>query len=77
MKPRLSPETDTKLLKRLVTSGVGTCVFNAPLAGHTSWQIGGPADLLVEPESADQVANVVRFANSNHIPLIVIGQGTC
>jgi len=76
MNPRLSPETYPEQLKELTNAEVGTCAFNAPLAEHTSWQIGGPADLLVEPESAEQVAAVVRFASSRRIPLIVIGQGT-
>ena len=76
MKSRLSPELYTEQLKRLVKAGVGTCIFDALLAKHNSWQIGGPADLLVEPENADQVASVVRFANSHRIPLIVIGEGT-
>lgn len=76
MNSRLSPGTYSEQLKRLVQAGIGTCAFDAPLAEHTSWQIGGPADLLVEPHSVDQVAAVVRFANSHRIPLIVIGQGT-
>lgn len=55
-----------------------SCVasFNAPLAEHNSWQIGGPADLLIEPDSPHQVATVVRFARQHKIPLVVIGQGT-
>ena len=76
MNPRLSHETYAELLRQLVKSEIGLCVFNAPLSEHTSWQIGGPADLLVEPGNADQVAAVVRFANSHKIPLVVIGQGT-
>ena len=76
MKSCLFPGTYSEQLKRLMQADVGTCVFDAPLAEHASWQIGGPADLLVEPHSVDQVAAVVRFANSHHIPLVVIGQGT-
>jgi len=76
MNLRLSPATDTAVLKRLAQAGVGACVFSAQLARHTSWQIGGPADLLVEPESADQVAGVIRFTHQHRIPLVVIGQGT-
>jgi UDP-N-acetylmuramate dehydrogenase len=76
MKSRLSPELYTEQLKQLVQTDIGTCVFDASLAEHSSWQIGGPADLLVEPENADQVASVVRFANIHRIPLVVIGEGT-
>lgn len=76
MKSRLSPAKYSEQLKQLTEANVGTCVFDAPLAEHASWQIGGPADLLVKPESGEQVAAVVRFANTHRIPLIVIGQGT-
>jgi UDP-N-acetylmuramate dehydrogenase len=63
-------------LSRLAGLGVGSCQFDADLAGHSSWQIGGPADLLIEPDSIDQVATVVRFARQEGVPLLVIGQGT-
>jgi len=63
-------------LDTLVKQDVGQYTFDVPLSGHSSWQIGGPADLLVEPARADQVAAVVRFANQCQIPLVVIGQGT-
>ncbi len=63
-------------LEPLLALGVGACAFDAPLADHSSWQIGGPADLLVEPENIDQVAVVVSFARRHEIPLLVIGQGT-
>lgn len=76
MKSRLSSATYPERLEQLAYTVAGCCVFDAPLAMHTSWQIGGSADLLIEAESADQVAGVVRFANSHRIPLVVIGQGT-
>ena len=54
----------------------GLAQFNAPLCEHNSWKIGGPADLLIEPENTEQVAGIVRFAREEQIPLVVIGQGT-
>lgn len=47
-----------------------------PLARHNSWRIGGPADLLIEPASAEQVVSVLRFVRAKQLPLVVIGQGT-
>ncbi len=76
MKTRLSPQTYAEQLSQLVKADIGSWVFDAPLGEHASWQIGGPADLLIEPGTVDQVATVVRFASSHGIPLIVIGQGT-
>ena len=63
-------------LKTLAASDIGQYQFDAPLAEHNSWQIGGPADLLIEPASIDQVATVVRFSHQHNIPLMVIGEGT-
>ncbi len=70
----ISPDsTHSAALQRL---NVGPVLFNEPLAHHCSWRIGGPADVLVEPSCAEQVANAVRYARAQAIPLLVIGQGT-
>jgi UDP-N-acetylmuramate dehydrogenase len=69
-------DTYSQQLAQLVEAGVGRALFDAPLAEHNSWHIGGPADLLVEPETIAQVARVVSFARFHDIPLLVIGQGT-
>ena len=63
-------------LRELAAQAVGAAYFNEPLAQHNSWKIGGPADLLIEPDSPGQVARIVRFARGKQIPLVVIGQGT-
>lgn len=63
-------------LRQLAAEDVGNVLFGEPLARHNSWQIGGPADLLVEPENQRQVAAVVCYAREQQIPLVVIGQGT-
>jgi UDP-N-acetylmuramate dehydrogenase len=76
MTSRLPLDSYSRQLEELVKADVGRCLLDAPLAEHTSWQIGGPADLLVEPETVNQVATVVSFARRHNIPLLVIGQGT-
>lgn len=54
----------------------GQVRLTEPLAQHNSWEIGGPADLLIEPETAQQVAEVICFVRQHQLPLVVIGQGT-
>ncbi len=63
-------------LAALADLDIGDRVFNAPLSRYSSWQIGGPADLLVEPATRQQVATIVRYARQLDLPLVVIGQGT-
>jgi len=49
---------------------------NQPLAAYTSFRIGGPADYLASPTSADQVGSLVRAARDLSLPVTFMGQGT-
>ncbi|HSN05127.1 MAG TPA: UDP-N-acetylmuramate dehydrogenase [Nitrospira sp.] len=51
----------------------GTVQFDAPLKDHTSFRIGGPADVLVEPADIDDVACLVRQTRAQKLPLFVVG----
>jgi len=46
------------------------------LAPHTSWRIGGPADLVAQPADGDDVALGLRWAASAHVPWRVLGNGS-
>ncbi|MCK5913460.1 MAG: UDP-N-acetylmuramate dehydrogenase [Desulfuromusa sp.] len=63
-------------LVELAAKEIGHVTFDEPLSGHNSWEIGGSADLFVEPDNSDQIAEVLQFVLANEIPLVVIGQGT-
>jgi UDP-N-acetylmuramate dehydrogenase len=51
----------------------GAVSFNAPLKDYTSFRIGGPADVLVEPADVDDVARLVRQTTAQKLPLFVVG----
>ncbi|SPP63612.1 UDP-N-acetylmuramate dehydrogenase [Nitrospira lenta] len=51
----------------------GAVAFNASLKDYTSFRIGGPADVLVEPADVDDVARLVRQAKAQKLPLFVVG----
>ncbi len=48
----------------------------APLADHTRFGIGGPADTLVETSSERAFVEALRALNSSGAPYVVIGGGT-
>ncbi len=50
--------------------------INEPMKEHTSFRIGGPADIMVLPTNIQQVTNIVKFCRENHIPFFVMGNGT-
>jgi UDP-N-acetylmuramate dehydrogenase len=50
--------------------------FDAPLAPHTSWKVGGPADALVRVESEDEVAAIMALCFKRKLPWFVLGSGS-
>lgn len=64
------------LLHRLSQENVGKCTFNASLAKHCWWKIGGPADLLAEPGSTEQLCTLKRCLHEMGLPNITIGDGS-
>jgi len=63
-------------LQNLVKLDIGACSFDAPLSHHSWWQIGGPADLLVEPGSIEQVQTLMRELDRLALPYVVIGDAS-
>lgn len=50
--------------------------FNEPMKSHTSFKIGGPADVLIEPNEIDLIIKVINWAKAREIPVFVFGLGT-
>src|SRR5437868_6451754 len=48
---------------------------NEPLAPYTYLRLGGPAEVLVQPRSVEELAAVVRRCMTKHLPLRVLGGG--
>lgn len=46
------------------------------LKRYTAWKIGGPADALLQPESARELVEAVETARENDVPVTILGGGT-
>jgi UDP-N-acetylmuramate dehydrogenase len=64
---------DIKWLRRQFGTGV---LFDESMAGHTSFKIGGPADIFVQPESEAKLKAIVKWSQQKKIPYVLIGGGT-
>jgi UDP-N-acetylmuramate dehydrogenase len=51
-------------------------LFDEPMRRHTSFRIGGPADVLVLPGSVEELSRTVRLARRFDLPLTVTGNGS-
>lgn len=49
---------------------------NEVLAGHTSFRLGGPADLFAAPRTTEEVARIVTLCARESVPCFVLGGGT-
>lgn len=49
---------------------------NEPMRNHTTWRIGGPAELLVQPESVEELRQALQEAKERQKPFYVIGSGS-
>src|SRR3990167_9083858 len=47
-----------------------------PLANHTSFRIGGPAEWFAEPSSLPELVELLQAARRLEIPVSVVGGGT-
>jgi UDP-N-acetylmuramate dehydrogenase len=60
-------------LESAVAGVLGAVRFNAPLKEYTSFHIGGPADVLVEPVDVEDVARLTKQTYEQALPLFVLG----
>ena len=53
-----------------------TIKFHEPLNNYTYTKTGGPADVLIFPETPEEIQALVRFANKAHEPILVLGNSS-
>ena len=51
-------------------------LVNAPMSEHTTLKLGGPADYLVFPRSAEEINALFAEAGAYNLPVTVIGHGS-
>jgi UDP-N-acetylmuramate dehydrogenase len=51
-------------------------LINEPMANHTSWRIGGPAQYFIAPCSVEELRTAIVMAKEYDLPLTIVGNGT-
>ena len=51
-------------------------LLQEPMAGHTTFRIGGPADCFLQLENEEQLKKVQRYLNLVGVPFFVLGNGS-
>lgn len=50
--------------------------YNESMSKHTTMKVGGVADVLVIPNTIDEIINVINYARENNIPVKILGNGS-
>jgi UDP-N-acetylmuramate dehydrogenase len=72
---------ECKMAKTIIKSNLqneikGKILLNEPLSNHTSFRIGGPAEILVIPQDINDIKYIVKLAEQKQLSIHVIGNGT-
>lgn len=57
-------------------AGAENVLQGEPMAKHTTFRIGGPADAFVQIESTEALANVLQYLEKIEIPYMILGNGS-
>ena len=67
---------DLQIIRDLAAESGFEYIENEPLSNHTSFKIGGKADLFVMVKNIEQLKAVVKNCKKNNIPMFVLGKGS-
>ena len=54
----------------------GSILEHEPMSRHTTFSVGGPADIFVRPETVEEIQWVLQYARERKAPFFVVGNGS-
>ena len=66
-----------KIIQKIISlAGETNVKLNEPMHKHTTFKIGGAADVFVTPETKEALLEITEFCKSENIPVTVVGNGS-
>ena len=62
--------------KKLIKITKGTLLFEEPMKKHTSYGIGGPAEVYIIPQDSDDLLRILNYAKEKLLSVHFIGSGS-
>ena len=67
----------TELIKELTTLlGKENISLNEPMSKHTTFKVGGPAEIFVAPRTAGILSSILKIVNEGKVPYFILGNGS-
>ena len=51
-------------------------LVNEPMSKHTSFKIGGNADIFIKAKTEEDIKQILKYSEGNNIPLTIVGNGS-
>ena len=51
-------------------------IFDEPMKKHTSFRVGGLADLFVKVKTEEELKEVIQYSKNRNIPIYILGNGS-
>jgi UDP-N-acetylmuramate dehydrogenase len=64
------------MVNELLSANVGKVKEMEPLSNHTTIKVGGPADVLIEPDSVENLKKTMAIIKKHEVPWRAIGRGS-
>lgn len=65
-----------KKLAQILRANGGCLLENEPMSRHTTFRVGGPADLMYAPENEEQILQALAAAKAAGVATYVVGNGS-
>jgi UDP-N-acetylmuramate dehydrogenase len=69
-------KTMKAMVNELLNANVGKVKEMEPLANYTTMKVGGPADVLIEPDSVESLKKAMAIIKKHEVPWRAIGRGS-
>ena len=60
-----------KLYEQFKELNFGEILLDEPMKNHTSFKIGGPADIMIIPKREEDIVESIKFCRNNNIKYFV------
>lgn len=65
-----------QILKDLEDLNIGKILIDEPMKNHTTFEVGGPADIFIEPKDEEALIKLMAYLREKSIDPFVLGQGS-
>ncbi len=55
---------------------IDNVMYEEPMKNHTSFKLGGPVDIFIEPDDGTELVKAIKSLRENSIPYYIIGNGS-